>query len=399
MIVERLHRIMTAIHADSIVLAVVMGLIASCTDEVEPDKNGVAVELMGYVTPFETYKPHETYEASRAYGSYGAVTRAWTPPEGFSLYEDSELPIGVFFTQDHDVPVDGYEKESFYKRSGKWRVSKLDLKAETYYLYGYVPHEEFMNASVSVLEGKTFANGAVLTLENLNAVTSSDVCVIIGAKNGQSNYVPDGDYSVTGLRRGNFEYVATASGGASDGNYVYLLFDHLYAALRFSMRVQGDYAALRTIKVKDLSLQAFEGEASTKRKMDATIVVNATDGKNPIGSITFTPRGTEEASGSFFSSTSGEPLSTSWSTFQAHFMPQGVTKLKLTSTYDVYDTKGNLVRAGCKATNSLDISKLFYLQTDAKRGARYTISLTIQPTYLYVLSDPDLNNPTVVVED
>ena len=75
----------------------------------------------------------------------------------------------------------------------------------------------------------------------------------------------------------------------------------------------------------------------------------------------------------------------------------GVDKLILTSVYDVYDTKGNLVRENCKATNTLVLSDLFSEQDVSRRGCRYNVSLTIQPTYLYVMSDPDLNDPTVVV--
>ena len=85
-------------------------------------------------------------------------------------------------------------------------------------------------------------------------------------------------------------------------------------------------------------------------------------------------------------------------------MPNGVSKLILTSTYDVYDTNitpehpdGNLVRKDCSATNTLVLSDLFSEQTESKRGWRYKVDLTITPTYLYVMSDPDLDNPTVVV--
>jgi len=79
-------------------------------------------------------------------------------------------------------------------------------------------------------------------------------------------------------------------------------------------------------------------------------------------------------------------------------MPFGVTKIKLISTYDVYDKKGNLIRENCTATNTIDIANLFSGQTETLRGRRYTINLTINPTYLYMLSEPDLNDPTVVVE-
>jgi len=44
------------------------------------------------------------------------------------------------------------------------------------------------------------------------------------------------------------------------------------------------------------------------------------------------------------------------------------------------------------------LSELLSGQTVSKRGWKYAVNLTINPTYLYMLSDPDLDNPTVVVE-
>jgi hypothetical protein len=84
-------------------------------------------------------------------------------------------------------------------------------------------------------------------------------------------------------------------------------------------------------------------------------------------------------------------------------MPQGVTTLVLTCVYDIYDTDtskstdGNLVRKDCKATNTIPMKKVFDRFDSAERGRLYTIDLTIEPTYLYVMSERDLNNPEMVV--
>jgi hypothetical protein len=63
------------------------------------------------------------------------------------------------------------------------------------------------------------------------------------------------------------------------------------------------------------------------------------------------------------------------------------------------DRKGNLIRLNDEAINTIDIHELFTGQTKALRGRRYTINLTINPTYLYMLSDPDLDNPTVIIDN
>ena len=170
------------------------------------------------------------------------------------------------------------------------------------------------------------------------------------------------------------------------------------------MKVWKDYNALRTIVLKELSMQAFKKEDQTDmpttKKMKAIITLNATTGgANPISEVKFEEYGTEKGMGSFYKNEAGDELDESYKTFQGSFVPQGVTRLVLTSRYDVYDKKGNLIRKDCTATNTLEISSLYPTQTEARRGSRYTVNLIIKPTYLYVLSEPDLDNPTVVLNE
>ena len=374
--------------ANSSLFTLHSSLLMGCSSDDETAPEMTSMEVSGYVSNFE-----EINKATRA----NEVTRSWTPPTGYSIEEAmADKSISVFFTQ---VPaaVEGYEEEFFYKSSGKWRVSKKDLTNTTYYLYGYIPHEEYIETSIKPLTGKTYADGAVLTLEDVNTVMASDLSVIIGAKNGP-NADNDG-----GLTRGAFRYDAKPTTGDGKGsNYVYLLFDHLYAAIRFRMRVNGDYYALRDIKLKELSMQAFttgeSGDVSTPKKIDAVITLTAnTTGDDPITSkVVFTPNGTDTGSGTFYTNEAGELLTTDYKIFQGSFMPEKVNKVKLISRYDVYDKNGNLIRKDCSATNTLDLSQLF--SGEARRGYRYTVNMIVTPTYLYMLSEPDLDNPTVKVE-
>jgi hypothetical protein len=49
------------------------------------------------------------------------------------------------------------------------------------------------------------------------------------------------------------------------------------------------------------------------------------------------------------------------------------------------------------AENKLNIMHLFSPARIASRGMKYSIKLIVNPTYLYVLSEPDLDNPTIRV--
>ncbi len=383
-----------------------MGLV-SCTSEEETPQSA-PVELTSCVTRFEEEVAKtrategEAYGAYETYGTYGAQTRAWTLPTGYSRYEDDKF-ISVFFTQGTEAP----EEEFFFKSSGKWRVSKTDLAAETYYLYGYVPHESYVDASIVKPsgDGKTFADGAVLTLSNLNAIMNSDLCVMVGAKNGVNDYKPAADYEITGLKRGDFAYAARTTGeSGTGGNYVFLLFDHMYAAFSVNMKVDPRYDALRTIKLKELHLQTATADGAMKNKTTATITLTKTDdGSDPISDITFAPTvgdEDEDADCIMFESKEGVTLETSYISgmpYGCYFLAQDVNTLILTSVYDIYDKDGNLVRKGCEVTNTMPLHELLTEQETTRRGFRYLINMTIKPTYLYVLSDPDLNNPTVTI--
>jgi hypothetical protein len=90
-------------------------------------------------------------------------------------------------------------------------------------------------------------------------------------------------------------------------------------------------------------------------------------------------------------------LNTSYQTFNGCFMPVGSAILAMTSVYDVYDKKENLIRKDCTATNTKALKDILTGQTEARRGYRYIINLTVQPTYLYQLSEPDVDNPEIVI--
>lgn len=353
----------------------------SSTGNLNGEPEGTVLgEVASYVTGFD--------EANGANKANGA-RRAWAIPGGYEAYGDGAQPIGIAFTVNGEEPKIG----SFFKSGDKWRTSIEDIDAKTYYLYGYIPNITGITFEVNGANGthEAYSDGAIMTLKNVSSVMPNDLCVVIGAKDGT------GKETVSGLRMGDFGYTASAS---SEGNYVFLLFDHLYAALRIRMRVHDDYNKLRTIKLKSLQLSTQAGETTTKQKTTITVTLSSTDGGSPINGVTFTPQGEALDDGlEFWSSTAGEALTTEFQPFLGYFMPLSITSLSLTSIYDVYDKKGNLLRKDCKVTNRMVLNDLFSGQTVALRGRRYTVNMTIQPTYLYMLSEPDLDNPTVIVNN
>lgn len=342
-----------------------------------------------------------------------SLTRAWTPPTGYKLYNDATLngqfesqknltnkSIGAFFTQDAGGP---FNQETFYFHGDKWQLSMEELERTTYYVYGFIPNEVVTSATIS--GNSIYSDGAVLTLNGVKTVTPNDLCVIVGAKNGNSlndDRTGSGD-DIKRLQTGLFAVETQASNidSPGSGNYIFLLFDHLYSAIRFNFTVGEKYDALRTIKLRKLEMISYKADGSTKDKAKYTVTVTLksnTTGASPITSITYEPDN-DSGEAVYEPLFSGEETLEhgQYTPFMGCFVPGQSTRFMLRSIYDVYDKEGNMIRKECLAENYIDLPSLFYV-TEMKRGHIYSINLTVQPTYLHVLSDPDLDNPTVAVK-
>ena len=250
---------------------------------------------------------------------------------------------------------------------------------------------------------------------------NQDVCFIVGAKHGNkvgdADPVPATENSKVAV--GDF----TCHIQKSTSNYIFLLFDHLYAALRFRFRVDDQYATLRAIKLKKLELLAYQDEACSIRmtkKVSASVTLRANStGDSPVVLVTdFTPQGTtpmdpvpiyNNVLNPVLLPTGRYPLDyevaalrgTYKYTDNMGFVPKTSSYYLLRSTYDVYDLDAdgnprNIVRQNCVAENKIDPRNRFK-QESLDRGYMYTLRFTVKPTYLYVLSEPDLDNPTMTL--
>lgn len=375
-----------------IVILALMAL-AGCSSDVvvspAEEGKGMPLELVGFTSPYESV---ETDDAQRP--KQTAWTRAWAPPSGYVIPAEHEA-IGAFFTKSPSIS-DSYR---VYYKDGedKWYLkgvkgSEDELTPGSYQLYGYIPYNA---ADVSIAPNTDYDDGAVLTLTDLKSVMTQDVCVLVGAKDGT------GAETVTGLQTGHFG-CTMRSGGPGNENFLFMLFDHIYAALSLRFRMDDEYAKLRTIHLKQLILTAYTDNTFTslkKKKMTATVALKKNDDDlSPIQSISFED---DYESGDMEPITifTGEEIlrtGENW-TEEIAYVPYTSDSYVLRSIYDVYDKQGNLIRQNCAAENTITPLAILNL-ANLERGKKYILKLTIAPTYLYVLSDPDLDNPKVVVD-
>jgi hypothetical protein len=133
---------------------------------------------------------------------------------------------------------------------------------------------------------------------------------------------------------------------------------------------------------------------TTKSAVNATITLTPnTTGADPVTSISYsTTDGTSTAT--FFENAAGielkEDNAATIGKYFACFAPDLDNELTLVCTYDVYDRYGN------KIAERTTPNKLRNLNT--VRGQLVTLNLNIAPTYLGVLSEPDLDNPTIKIQ-
>lgn len=260
--------------------------------------------------------------------------------------------------------------------------STIGVKENNNYIYGFSPSYAAAGTISPIVSGAAdYSGGAVMTLDNLNAVGGDDLCVVVGVKGATADASVTPDF-------GTFEFKKQGT-----SNYVSLLLDHLYAAIEFKIKIGSKYNELRDICLKKMELQS----AKTVSQAVVTLTAN-TAGTNPLTDVKFTSSDNAQANtvydyGTDASTTTGRQLTVGGTSFVSYCAPiKGIEgNLKLVCTYDVYNKKRTKVRENCVAENSLaGLSGL-----TIARGKKSVINLTVEPTYLYQLSEDELDNPGI----
>lgn len=269
-----------------------------------------------------------------------------------------------------------------------WANSGVRVKENTqYYIYGYMPHS--YTGSIDKLSIGDYSAGAKLTISDLPLVTEQDICAVVGVQRFTAA-------TETSATEGNYGYLS----GLQSENYVNLLLDHLYSRLNLQFNVDAEYYKLRRIHLKQVVLKAkYAGTAGT---VTATVQLLAghgiSDGESNYVSYSAPEANPAEQSFTLLSEDHDLPKVGSAYAVKTVNCPQCLFNdgagayLSIESTYDVYDTAGKITRANCKSVNKVNITGML-------PGVSRTLTLTVAPTYLYVLGDNDVDNPTVVINN
>ena len=377
-----------------LILLLVGLLFVACSDdsvEEQRRKQKTVTVMTGMPTFFEVNK---TPTRALPYG-YVVFTSLYpsTPP--------AHATIGIILAKSNsatDYDRSNYsvvlERDAQGNATSHWKAV-IDVEdGVNYSIYGFMPKEDAGRATITALDGKTFKDGCILSINNLNTLSSGDVCAIVGVgTNNEAANITD-----LNVLLGKFDY--------NSEPYLYLLLKHLYAGLHFKTHIDTEYAKLRVIKVKNMTLKTST-KISHKINLGVTIVANTT-GADPVpdANISYADAFTNEDDYDYATiqlfpqagntATEFEVPTQTTEEFLSCFAPGKCNSFILTSRYDVYDKKGNLIRENCTAVNKIDATDILEISA-LRAGDIYTIDLKIEPTYLYVLADPDLDNPTFTV--
>jgi len=339
-----------------------------------------------------------------------------TLPAGFEAYPyttPSDVQIQGYLTTDESgaEPFQGVFSPT---ASGlpRWTSRmKINEAKSNYYFYGFLPKRAGNTASIALNTSLTlpagensYKHGATLTINGLSAISADDVCVVVGVKAyNTSAAATDTPPAITDAnpladmtnRWGKFDVSID-----DDVTNVYLLVDHIYSRLVFNLKVDAEYSRLRTIKVKRMTLMSGDNASNVVKTVKAEVRIGATDGtQNPIS-------GDDAHKILLSTQTLGQPeppvellttplvLTTTKQSVQAFFAASSIERFILETTYDVYDATGTvLIREDQTAQNIFSVSG-----QALESGQQSSFIITVDPTYLYVLADPDLDSPTFTLQ-
>ncbi len=189
---------------------------------------------------------------------------------------------------------------------------------------------------------------------------------------------------------GIVDYTSRAQGVKNDAQTVYL--KHILSRLRFCFKLSTRYTELRYIHLKEMTVENADG-------MQFTVTVDYSGGvptvrwdlEDTASAVTAMPLTKEPGVGEYLllPDTSGDYVPFASCYVYPH---EDLSTVTITVTYDVYDMEGQLLRYNDTATNSIWLGMTAFgagLERTLEEGYYYDVLISVQPSFLYVLSDND----------
>ena len=363
--------------------AVCMTALTACTDDGGSSKAMATWQLTMAASEFCEDNTHAAAPVAMPTRSFTIGGSTWTDIAELEAPQNmSGTGIRCFLTRNRRVDFSG----NFLFNGTGW-TSRIPTDADTYDIYGYTP-AKYSDRTVMHPADNDYADGAMIVMSNMPAITTDDPCVTVAVKRSTTATTPIAN---AGMQLGSFVYRAEEG-----DNYVLLLMDHVYASLKLRMKVDRQYNTVRTIHLRSISIVpvAASGEETVATATVTALLTANETGNSPLTVSSSYQTGTPAAATLFEGDMTLKDDSQAdyWSTFSVQTVPGANKRFRLTCRYDVYDKTGRLTRGEQTVSNTIALNN-----EHLTAGQQHTISVTVNPTFLHVLSD-DLDNPTITID-
>ena len=293
------------------------------------------------------------------------VTRAGTTDSGMG-------DIHVFLKDDYGVYEGAFKYHNeTCTRYGRAQNLKVKPGTHNFWLYGYMP-------AIEGITGEVLGQRR-LKLSGIQPISSQDICIVTGVRVHETSALP---------LRGTFEFEYKNS-DYNDVTVLNLLLEHMLGHVDFKFKIGSRYSQLRKIKVKSLTIKT-----TSKSSISATI--NLPENTEDVVTISYTATGADQTYTTTLLANTDTPLeltTTGVSVSSGINVAVGTglsENFILESEYEVYDLKNNKLSTRTASNNLSGALPVM--------GQKKEVVLTVEPTYLYQLSDDDLNNPEVTIQ-
>ena len=271
--------------------------------------------------------------------------------------------------------------------SSGWRST---VKCKPNYRYNLYAYSRTLPSQNNPVFNFTSESDVTLTFTGLDILTTTDplVCIASAGAIMPTDSLPE-------LTQKEFNIGVIPSVVPKGKSFkAFLAFDHLYSKATLSFRIDNTYSQLRKVHIKDVQIKVDNGTVSGTHvysfyTQDLTLGDNHATG-NAASIDLFdgpTAKATPAQEGDDFIELTTSPKEFGY----YYFLPLNPTpSMYLEVTYDILSLNGDTVRENQTARNSNLFASINYSGGRATAGKNYNVNILVSPTYLYQLSDDDL---------
>ncbi len=343
---------------------------------------------LGLLSAFFACQNEETCTADDSLHIRVDVADRQVVTKAYSAYQVNGASLGLFTVPD-DLP--GQSQFVYNATDDEW-VPQGDYRYSPQLEMGFIAYIPYSSNATVSCGSRWNSQLNVLTLPNLPVFNEKDIYVLNGINDAKKDHKAQVGNFVAKFQTLDPDHIEETTNS--------LDFKMIPASCKISLKfkMDADYALLRTIVVKQVKLQSNASTASLTASYTSastaaspvapTIALTSPTAKTTEKTLLYDTDDDDVCDPMTLTTTAqlyGEPVSFLGSNGSS-------VKLSLWVKYDVYDEAGQLTRE-----DQVSVNGNLKLPSPTVPGTHYIFTVTVNPSYLYVLSDNDIENPYIIL--